>query len=102
MRRDGASPAPRVPARLPRGRERRLPALHFARALTPAGWRTDVRVVLAGARIGGVEIGAAPQTSDERHGLGLPALANVHSHAFQRAMAGLAERRGDHKDTFWT
>jgi formimidoylglutamate deiminase len=76
--------------------------LHFARALTPEGWRADVRVTLDGARIAGVETGAAARPGDERHGLGVPALANLHSHAFQRAMAGLAERRGDSEDTFWT
>jgi formimidoylglutamate deiminase len=35
-------------------------------------------------------------------GRGLPGLANVHSHAFQRAMAGLAEARGETGDNFWT
>ncbi len=79
-----------------------MTTLHFARALTPDGWRSDVRVTIAGPRIGAVEIGLAPQAGDERHALGLPALANLHSHAFQRAMAGLAERRGDSHDTFWT
>lgn len=34
--------------------------------------------------------------------LSLPAIANTHSHAFQRAMAGMAERRGDASDSFWT
>lgn len=32
----------------------------------------------------------------------LPGIANQHSHAFQRAMAGLAERRTDPADSFWT
>lgn len=32
----------------------------------------------------------------------LPALANVHSHSFQRAMAGMTERRADGQDSFWT
>ena len=32
----------------------------------------------------------------------LPGMSNLHSHAFQRAMAGLAERQGDPKDSFWT
>ena len=32
----------------------------------------------------------------------LPGLPNIHSHAFQRAMAGLAERQGDPRDSFWT
>jgi len=31
-----------------------------------------------------------------------PGIANLHSHAFQRAMAGLAERQGDPADSFWT
>ena len=79
-----------------------MTALHFARALTPQGWRHDVRVEIVGARIASVEAGAAAQPGDERHALGLPAIANLHSHAFQRAMAGLAERRGDSEDTFWT
>jgi formimidoylglutamate deiminase len=32
----------------------------------------------------------------------LPAIANTHSHAFQRAMAGLTEHRGEGQDSFWT
>ncbi|MDF4004254.1 formimidoylglutamate deiminase [Luteibacter sp. PPL552] len=32
----------------------------------------------------------------------LPGMPNLHSHAFQRAMAGLAERRGPGEDSFWT
>jgi formimidoylglutamate deiminase len=32
----------------------------------------------------------------------LPGMANLHSHAFQRAMAGLAEVRGAQDDDFWS
>jgi formiminoglutamate deiminase len=32
----------------------------------------------------------------------VPGLPNLHSHAFQRAMAGLTERRGSDSDSFWT
>jgi cytosine/adenosine deaminase-related metal-dependent hydrolase len=32
----------------------------------------------------------------------VPGLPNLHSHAFQRAMAGLTERRGAEADSFWT
>ncbi len=32
----------------------------------------------------------------------VPGLPNLHSHAFQRAMAGLTERRGLEADSFWT
>ncbi len=71
-------------------------------ALLPGGWADDVRVDLgADGRIAKVESGAAP--AGERVGLLLPAMANLHSHAFQRAMAGLSEARGpEPRDTFWT
>src|SRR5919108_590556 len=46
--------------------------------------------------------GLAPEAGDERHQIALPGLASLHSHAFQRGMAGLAELRGDSTDTFWT
>jgi formimidoylglutamate deiminase len=32
----------------------------------------------------------------------LPGMVNLHSHAFQRGMAGLAERAGTGEDSFWT
>jgi formiminoglutamate deiminase len=79
-----------------------LPVLHAARALTPEGWESDVRVSIEAGAIAGVEIGAAAQDGDERHAIMAPAAANLHSHAFQRAMAGLAESRGHEIDTFWT
>jgi formiminoglutamate deiminase len=72
------------------------------RALLPDGWAEDVRVEIGpDGRIAAVTPAAAPD--GERVELLLPALANVHSHAFQRAMAGLSEARGPHpRDTFWT
>ena len=71
-------------------------------ALLPSGWAEDVAVTLdAQGRIAGVQSAAAP--SGTRVGLLLPAPVNAHSHAFQRAMAGMTERRGpDPRDTFWT
>jgi formimidoylglutamate deiminase len=79
-----------------------VPVLHAARALTPEGWKSDVRVTVDGGAIAAVEIGATTQEEDERHAIMAPAAANLHSHAFQRAMAGLAEVRGNKTDTFWT
>jgi formiminoglutamate deiminase len=35
-------------------------------------------------------------------GIALPGLPNLHSHTFQRGMAGLAETRGPEGDSFWT
>lgn len=71
-------------------------------ALVAEGWARGVRVEIdAAGRIGSVTPGAEP--AGERHAILLPAPANLHSHAFQRAMAGLTERRGpDPRDTFWT
>lgn len=76
--------------------------LHFASALLPSGWANDVQVVITAGAIAEVTPGVAPSAGDERHGIALPGLASLHSHAFQRGMAGLAELRGDSTDTFWT
>jgi formimidoylglutamate deiminase len=79
-----------------------MTTLHFVSALLPSGWADDVRVVVMDGTIAKVATGAAPETQDERHQLAIPGIANLHSHAFQRGMAGLAETRGDTADTFWT
>ncbi len=79
-----------------------MSSIHAATALTPAGWRSDVRITIEGPTIGTVEAGVAAQDGDERMSIAIPAAANLHSHAFQRAMAGLAEIRGPRTDTFWT
>ncbi|MCK1669748.1 formimidoylglutamate deiminase [Bradyrhizobium sp. 153] len=76
--------------------------LHFASALLPSGWANDVQVVVTAGAIAAVTPGVAPVAGDERHAIALPGLASLHSHAFQRGMAGLAELRGDSTDTFWT
>ncbi|MER9307061.1 formimidoylglutamate deiminase [Mesorhizobium sp. M0496] len=71
-------------------------------ALLPNGWHDDVRLTLADGRITAVELGAAAAASDERHAILLPGMPNLHSHAFQRGMAGLAELRGPSADSFWS
>ena len=71
-------------------------------ALLPAGWASQVRVDMdATGRIKTVTTDT-PETGLCVPML-LPAPVNVHSHAFQRAMAGLTERRSPNpKDSFWT
>lgn len=76
--------------------------LHFASALLPSGWANDVQVVITAGAIAAVTPRVAPAAGDERHAIALPGLASLHSHAFQRGMAGLAELRGNSADTFWT
>jgi formiminoglutamate deiminase len=76
--------------------------LWFESALLENGWSDRVRLTLANGRIETVEAGVDPAREDERHFVALPGLPNVHSHAFQRAMAGLAEVRGRADDDFWS
>ena len=77
-------------------------AVHLQRALLPHGWARDVRVTMVGGCFVSVEADSEPQPGDERVALGVPGMPNLHSHAFQRAMAGLTEQRGPGQDTFWT
>lgn len=69
-------------------------------------WAHDVRLTIDGGVISGIEASAQPGADDSRVDILLPALANVHSHAFQRAMAGMTEFRGadgvSGDDSFWT
>ncbi len=58
--------------------------------------------LLHGTLIDSVQADADPQAVDVQIQYLLPALANVHSHAFQRAMAGMTEYRGQSADNFWT
>jgi formiminoglutamate deiminase len=76
--------------------------LWFETALLPSGWAERVRLTVAAGRITGVTTGAEPQAADHRGAVALPGLPNLHSHAFQRAMAGLTEARGPNADSFWT
>ena len=71
-------------------------------ALLDTGWASNVRIeVNAGGTIDSIIAGQKPE--GYQVGMLLPAPANAHSHAFQRAMAGLTERRGpDPSDSFWT
>ncbi|MGV1953471.1 formimidoylglutamate deiminase [Agrobacterium vitis] len=79
-----------------------MTTLHAKQALLPDGWAKDVRLTLTGRAISAIEQGVEAQAGDERHEVLLPTMANLHSHAFQRGMAGLAELRGPDNDSFWS
>ncbi|MFP3543573.1 formimidoylglutamate deiminase [Rhizobium sp. SIMBA_035] len=79
-----------------------MTTLHAKSALLPQGWQSDVRLTIEGSRIAKVETGVAAAAGDELHSVLVPAMPNLHSHAFQRAMAGLAEVRGPADDSFWS
>ncbi|MFN4015264.1 MAG: formimidoylglutamate deiminase [Reyranella sp.] len=76
--------------------------LWFRSLLLPDGWADGVRLVIVNGRIETLMKDTPAEPGDERHEIGLPGLPNLHSHAFQRGMAGLTERRGPTQDSFWT
>lgn len=79
-----------------------MTVIHAQSALLPDGWTENVRLILDRGMIASVETGVSSVAGDETHAAIVPAMANLHSHAFQRAMAGLAEMRGPDADSFWS
>jgi formimidoylglutamate deiminase len=76
-------------------------ALWFASALLPEGWAQGVRVDIARGRIQAVAKSTTPAAFDECFAIGIAGACNVHSHAFQRGIAGLTEHRAG-SDSFWS
>ena len=80
-----------------------MSAFFAERALLPTGWANDVRFeVGADGRLTQVEANASADAAERLRGPVLAGMPNLHSHAFQRAMAGLAEVAGNPNDSFWT
>ncbi|MEA5672748.1 formimidoylglutamate deiminase [Pseudomonas sp. MH2] len=77
---------------------------YFAeRALLPSGWASNVRLeVSTDGRLEKIDVNASAEGAERLAGPLLPGMPNLHSHAFQRAMAGLAEVVGNPNDSFWT
>jgi formiminoglutamate deiminase len=76
--------------------------LLFDHGLLPSGWERNVGLDIDGGVITSVTAGASPAGRERIAGIALPGLASLHSHAFQRGMAGLAETRGPSHDNFWS
>jgi len=76
--------------------------LFLEHALLPDGWRNNVSVKITAE---GTILSLTPDSKrkgQDSYGIALPGIVNAHSHAFQRAMAGLAEYRQSGHDSFWT
>ncbi len=71
-------------------------------ALLAAGWAENVRIEVSEGAISRIETAAQAQAGDVHVDTILPALSNLHSHTFQRAMAGMTEYRAAGRDSFWT
>ena len=81
----------------------------FARhALLPEGWADNVLIEMTGeGDIATLTPNAQPGGAPQAAGPVIPGMPNLHSHAFQRAMAGLTEQAGQAgtaaaDDSFWT
>lgn len=71
-------------------------------ALLPVGWVDNVRIEIEDGCVRAITTDVVASATDERAGILLPGMPNLHSHAFQRGMAGLAEYRGPAADNFWS
>ncbi|WP_114393428.1 formimidoylglutamate deiminase [Oleisolibacter albus] len=85
-----------------------MPSYFAPAARLPQGWVRNVRLEVDGT---GTLTAVTPDTVPDRltgdgverlSGPIVPGMANLHSHAFQRAMAGLAEQAGPAGDSFWS
>ena len=80
-------------------------SLHFDHVFLPEGWQTDCLIEVRDGLITQITPSAGrsmPHGTQKVTGWALPGLPNLHSHCFQRGMAGLSERRGPQGDSFWT
>jgi formimidoylglutamate deiminase len=77
---------------------------YFAeRALLASGWASNVLFSVKDGQFHSIEADSTPTTDSHRlSGPVLPTMANVHSHAFQRVMAGAAEVSLNPNDSFWS
>ena len=77
--------------------------LYFPEALTSRGWCRDVVIIVTDGVIETIATGVPAPADAVRHkGIAVPGIGNLHSHAFQRGMAGLSERGGPQDDHFWS
>lgn len=72
------------------------------RARMPDRWEHDVSLQIESGRIVSLDANAPAPAGAVRVDTLLPALGNLHSHSFQRAMAGMTEYRNAGRDSFWT
>ena len=76
--------------------------IHAKTALLGSDWVQNVRVETDQGRIIRLDRQVKAMPGDTRVDVLLPALGNLHSHAFQRAMAGMTETRMAGRESFWT
>lgn len=77
--------------------------LFAQKAFLSNGWNENVRLTIADGLLQTVQAGSEAEPSDHVADAIIPGIANAHSHAFQRALAGHCEHQGpEGKDNFWS
>ena len=77
-------------------------SFHCASVLLPEGWASNARLTVTKGAFARIERDVPAGPADQRIAVALPGMPNVHSHGFQRGMAGLTEYRGPAADNFWS
>ncbi|MGS2724674.1 formimidoylglutamate deiminase [Porticoccus sp. GXU_MW_L64] len=80
-----------------------MKTLFASEILLPDGWAADVEIDIdSNGDISALRRGVVASSAEQLRGVAVPGIPNLHSHAHQRAMVGLAEKAGASKDSFWT
>lgn len=80
-----------------------MSSLYAHKVLLPQGWASNVRLHWnKNGELSQIEHDATQLANEPQAQWVLPGMSNLHSHAFQRAMAGMTEMAGEGKDSFWT
>ncbi|MFZ6874950.1 formimidoylglutamate deiminase [Undibacterium sp. Di27W] len=80
-----------------------MSSLFAHHALLPQGWTSNVRLHWnTSGELSQIELDTSAQIHENQAQFVVPGMTNLHSHAFQRAMAGMTEMAGEGKDSFWT
>ncbi len=76
--------------------------LFFDKAYVGGRWQENVRLGIQEGVVRSLDVGVEASGAEVVDGLAIPAMANVHSHAFQRGFAGLAEYKPAGQSDFWS
>ncbi len=76
--------------------------IHANHVLSGQNWLKNCRITSVNGRIAEIQEGASIEPADYSVDVMLPSIGNLHSHTFQRAMAGMTEFRAAGKENFWT
>ncbi|MFZ6735478.1 formimidoylglutamate deiminase [Undibacterium sp. Ji42W] len=80
-----------------------MSSLFAHHVLLPQGWTSNVRLHWnTSGELSQIELNTSAQIHENQAQFVVPGMTNLHSHAFQRAMAGMTEMAGEGKDSFWT